>query len=240
MIYLVSGKVGSGKSHAIRKIIEMLGWKRCSGLLAMEILEDGQRVGYSTLGLHSRKQIVLAHKLFDKRFQIEDFGVDILSFDQLCQREFEDLDAAFMIIDEIGRMQCLSYRFREYLDGLLESGKTLIASICYDDDVEYIRELKKRDGVRLIELDENNRDELPLQIVKEVTRYDEVYQDKLKLAELYQSEPERYTYEGDKILLRSTHDLRTITKEDGIYHCTCYYYKENGVCSHILSLLLNK
>ena len=241
MVTLITGKVASGKSTAILKIADMLGRKRCAGLLAQEILSDGERVGFETGAIHNGDRIVLAHKETDKTYQVEDYGVDIPSFEQLCRKELEAAllndEISFILIDEIGRMQMMSKTFNILLNRMADSYKPLIASICYDNDVEQIAEFKRRNDVVLYTLDENNRDELPLRIVEDLCKEDPVYMEKLNLAKIYRSQPERYAYEKDKIVLHSTHGIRTITRDE-IYHCDCDYYKENGVCSHILSLLL--
>ena len=239
---LITGKVASGKSTALYKVADMLGVKRCAGLLAGEILEAGERKGFYSLGLHSRRRIVLAHKDIEKTHAVEDFGVDLESFEELCQNEFvsalSDEDIRFIIVDEIGRMQLMSARFQKLLEEIAMSEKTLIASICYDDDLDFVREFKRREDMKLFILDEENRNRIPLEVVLEVTRDDNVYQGKLDLARKYRSEKERYSYEGDRIVLNSTHGRRAITRQDGIWHCDCDYYMETGTCSHILSLLL--
>ena len=239
---LISGKVGCGKSTALSKIVDMLGVKRCAGLLAGEILENGERVGFSSLGLHSRRQIVLAHHEIDKTYAIEDFGVDLRAFEDLCRAEFAgamaDENIPFILIDEIGRMQLLSKQFERLILQIAESGKILIATICYDDDLDFVRQFKEREDMKLFILNEEDRDHIPLQIVEAVCRDDDIYMEKLALARKYRNEKERYAFEDGKIILNSTHGTRTITRSEGIWHCDCDYYKETGTCSHILSLLL--
>ena len=243
MIYLISGKVGCGKSTALYRIVEMLGVKRCAGLLAGEILEEGERAGFSTLGLHSRRKIVLAHRDIDKTYAVEDFGVDLEAFEDLCRAEFtsamSDDKIRFIIIDEIGRMQLMSEQFQRLLLEIAESDKTIIASICYEDDLAFVREFKEREDVRLFILNEESRSMIPLMIVREACSDDSVYLEKLELAMKYRREKERYEYEGEeRIILNSTHGKRTITRQNGIWHCDCDYYNETGTCSHILSLLI--
>ena len=68
---------------------------------------------------------------------------------------------------------------------------------------------------------------------------DEEYLSKIALARKYAQERQRYEYLPDKVILHSTHGIRTITKENGHYHCTCDYYQKNGTCSHIMSLFIS-
>ena len=75
MICLISGKPNTGKSTALRKIADFLGIKRCAGLLAQEIMKEGERIGFSSHGLLCNEDIILAHKEFSKDHAVEDFGV---------------------------------------------------------------------------------------------------------------------------------------------------------------------
>ena len=243
MIILLTGKPGIGKSTALSRITDMLGRRRCAGLLAKEILKDGERIGFSSYGLKCKESVVLAHKEFHTGFVIEDFGVDPKALDKLCEKEYaaaEEGQIRFMILDEIGRMQMMSQGFKRLLEKMAESDRHLIATICLEDEIEYIREFKKREGVRLFVLDEDNREDIPLKVCRLVCGDDEVYLSKIALALKYRNEKDRYEYSNDRIVLHSQHGIRTITVDEEGYHCTCEYYEQNGICSHILSLLLSE
>ena len=222
--------------------MDMLGRKRCCGILAEEILKDGERIGFRSCGIRSKKSVILAHKEIDTGFYVEDFGVDLRALDDLCEEEFRCITekTRFILLDEIGRMQTMSENFVALLEKLSNSSRTLVASICLEDEIPYIRDFKKREGNRLYLLDESNRDRIPLEVCRTVNANDEAYLGKLALAKKYRNEKERYTFEKDRIILHSEHGTRTITQDDEGYHCTCEYYQENGVCSHILSLLIEE
>ena len=242
MNILLTGKPGIGKSTALRKIVDMLGRKRCCGILTEEILKDGERIGFRSHGIQSKKSVVLAHKEIDTGYYVEDFGVDLQPLDDLCEEEFRYVTGKirFIILDEIGRMQMMSENFVGWLEKLGNGSRTLIASICLEDEIPYIRDFKKREENRLYVLDASNRERIPWEVCRTVNADDETYLGKLELARQYRSEIERYTFEENRIILRSTHGTRTITRDEEAYHCTCEYYQENGVCSHILSLLIEE
>ena len=244
MIVLITGEPRAGKSYALDKIVNMLGRRNCAGLITTEMLEDNKRAGFATRGLKSKKRVTLAHRDFSKEYCVEIFGVNVKGLDQIIKYEYEaakdDKDVEYIIVDEIGRMQMYSDYFISLLDKLAESDKTIIATICYGDEIDYIRKFKQRDGVDLYVLDENNRDEIPEKLVRMIKADDLLFLSKLKLAKLYQKQIERYEYHDDMIILHSTHDNRTLIKDDDGYHCTCDYYNGHGTCSHIMSLLLPK
>ena len=45
-MYVLTAPPKTGKSTAIKKIINMLGAKNCCGFYTKEMIEDGQRVGF--------------------------------------------------------------------------------------------------------------------------------------------------------------------------------------------------
>ena len=219
-------------------LIDLLGRSRCGGFYTKEILENGQRVGFRT-HTFSGKEFILAHVAFPKNYAVEEFGVDLDSFEKICIDEILNCDKEYMIIDEIGSMQLYSERFKRLLLDLHKSKRKIIATICLAD-TEFSAMYKNMNKDNLYTLDLNNRDQMPFILAEVINSDDEVYLSKLALSSLYSRQQERFSYEGDKIVLRSTHGIRTITKEKDTYHCTCDYYKDHGTCSHIMAVVRNR
>ena len=97
---------------------------------------------------------------------------------------------------------------------------------------------KKNKQIKLIEIDENNRNTIPLQIVEEVTKEDAIFQRKIRKAKRYILEPERFKTLDNKTIISSEHGIRTVEYKDNRYKCDCEYYKEKGTCSHIISTII--
>ena len=55
-------------------------------------------------------------------------------------------------------------------------------------------------------------------------------------AEQYAGEPERFTINALVVDMQSEHGIRSIAYLNGIWYCTCDFFKENGTCSHIMAL----
>jgi nucleoside-triphosphatase len=72
-----------------------------------------------------------------------------------------------VVIDEIGKMECFSEKFRTLITGILDSDRLLIATVSLKGS-GFIAEIKKRDDVKLIEISEENRDSLVPVILKEM------------------------------------------------------------------------
>ncbi|MBR4471878.1 MAG: 50S ribosome-binding GTPase [Erysipelotrichaceae bacterium] len=236
MILLI-GKPNTGKSTAINTLIHLLGKDNCAGFYTKEILQNKERVGFRTYTLSDR-DFIFAHIDLPKTYAVENFGVDIDSFEKIALNELKK-DKKYLIIDEIASMQLYSKAFEDLITELSNSNKKVIASICEIDN-DFTASLKERFKDDLYIINEENRDEMPYLLAERVNQDDEEYLSKLELSKKYAKEAERFAFEKDKVILRSTHDVRTITKDNKGYHCTCDYYQRNGTCSHIMSLLRMK
>ena len=229
----------TGKSTAIHKIIQMLGIKNCGGFFTEEIRENGERVGFIIKTL-SGKEGLLSHVNIESKYKISRYGVDLDTFEKICLEELKSAitnnSIKYIIIDEIGPMQLFSEEYKRLLIELLKSKKQVIGTI-FMNPYEWLDDFKKKEGIELIEITFDNRDELPLQIVEKVTKNDENIQRKINKAKGYSSERERFIPLDDRIEVRSEHGIRTIKVVNGNYTCDCDFYKENGTCSHIMATI---
>jgi nucleoside-triphosphatase len=71
------------------------------------------------------------------------------------------------VIDEIGKMELFSKRFRSIVCDALNSDKQVLASISLKGD-EFIREIKQRLDIHLLDVTHGNRDRLPEAIMEEL------------------------------------------------------------------------
>lgn len=54
-------------------------------------------------------------------------------------------------------------------------------------------------------------------------------------AKRYATEPSRMTLESANIRFRSDHGERHIVFQNGSWSCTCPFYADTGICSHIMA-----
>ena len=157
----------TGKSTAIKKIIELLGISNCGGFYTEEIRKNDERVGFMIKTL-SNKEGVLAHTNLQSEYKISRYGVDVTKFEELClgeiNRAINDDNIKYIIIDEIGPMELFSNRYKELLIELLNSKKPVIGTI-YMNSYEWLDDFKKKEVINLIELTMENRDQIPFKIV---------------------------------------------------------------------------
>lgn len=230
----------TGKSTAIKKIVEMLGIKNCGGFYTEEIRENGERVGFKIVTL-SGKSGILSHVNFtESKYKISKYGVDLPSFENLCLSELKEAierkDIKYIIIDEIGPMQLFSEDYKKLLLELLKSDKKIIGTI-FMNPYEWLDDFKKQEQVELIEITLENRDTLPLDLVERLTTDDEKMVRKVAKAKRYSKEPFRFVLSNNSIIVTSEHGIRTIKVEDGNYKYDCEFFAERGTCSHILAAI---
>ena len=161
---MITGLPGSGKTTLFRRLVDKLQYLNPVGFYTAEIRKGGTRRGFSLKGLDGRSGM-LAHVEFRSRFQVGKYGVDVNGFEEfLSGIPLLDPQTGPVMIDEIGKMECLSNRFTEIIKDVLGSDKQLIATIAQKGG-GLIAELKKRSDAQLFTLTHGNRDALFGQIV---------------------------------------------------------------------------
>jgi len=165
---LITGLPGVGKTTLIKKISEELKHLHPVGFYTTEIREEGMRKGFELISLEGRKGI-LSHIDIKSPYRVGKYKVDIKSFeDFLDQIKFFAPTIGLIIIDEIGKMECFSDKFKKILNDILDSEKWVIATIALKGS-ELIAEIKKREDIKLFEMTKSNRDSLFSEILKEIT-----------------------------------------------------------------------
>jgi nucleoside-triphosphatase len=97
------------------------------------------------------------------------YSVDIEGFEMFLESiSFFIPSTNLIFIDEIGKMECFSNKFRKLIKEILNSNKLLIATIALKGE-GFIRDIKNRNDIRLFEIIKGNRDSLlveALEVVK--------------------------------------------------------------------------
>jgi nucleoside-triphosphatase len=94
------------------------------------------------------------------------YGVDVNGFEAFLKKlPFSTLQTGLVMIDEIGKMECLSDRFAEIIRAVFDTDSRLVATIALKGG-GFIAKLKKRPDVRLFELTHQNQDSLFKRLVQ--------------------------------------------------------------------------
>ena len=162
---LITGKPGVGKTTLVRKIIGRMRSVHMAGFYTIEIRSKGSRVGFELRGLNGKCR-TLAHVDIPSRHRVGKYGVHTGGFEEFL----ETLDpmnpgVELIVIDEIGKMELLSNRFRSLVCDALNSDKQVLASIPIKGN-EFVREIKRRLDIHLFEVTHGNLDHLRDAIVE--------------------------------------------------------------------------
>lgn len=164
---LLQGRPGVGKTTCLRRTVELLQETGVEvvGFWTEEITENGRRVGFAvetTDGSRGR----LAHVDLPGPPRVGKYGVDLEEFERVALPSIEKApDRALVAIDEIGKMELASTRFREALAQLFDSPRRVVATVHgYRHPVSDA--LKGRRDVEVLQVTPGTREMLPVQVVE--------------------------------------------------------------------------
>jgi nucleoside-triphosphatase len=161
---LLAGAPGSGKTTVIRCVAEALRGRRVRGFTTEEIREGGERLGFRLETLDGRHG-VLAHVSTPSPHRVGRYGVDIAALDAVVASALAlDLTTEAYLIDEIGKMECLSARFVTAVRALLDSDRLLVATIAARG-AGLIDEARRRKDVELWTVTPGSRDGLAARVL---------------------------------------------------------------------------
>ncbi len=156
---IITGAPGIGKTTLIKHLIRDLTPVYIRGFYKESILENDIVKGYRLVTTAFDEQII-AHVYFEGPTKIGNFGINIDGLNKLADRELDEANGAELyILDEIGRMECLSEKFCHLVKKVLDSDVPLIASVAQIAAPE-LKELKERKDTTFVQINHKNRDTL--------------------------------------------------------------------------------
>ncbi len=166
---LLTGLPGCGKTTAVIKIVKKIKNIKAAGFYTQEIREENNRKGFKWSSLDGKSGI-LAHIEIKGRFRVGKYGVNVVDFEKSVVPilDVNRTDTELFVIDEIGKMECMSEKFIDALRQLFESDKNILATVAQKGS-GLIAEVKNFPKVKLFTLTENNRDSIVGQIIELVS-----------------------------------------------------------------------
>ena len=167
MRLLVTGSPGIGKTTLIRAVLEQLEDVRCAGFYTEEKRHGGQRIGFKIMTLDGQEGTLAS--IGREEPTVSRYSIHVEEFEKLAlpQLDLETTPADLYVIDEIGKMELLSSKFRNKLIDLLARPSNLLATIAKKGK-GFIEQLKARNDIELIEVTRENRDKLVEETAKRI------------------------------------------------------------------------
>jgi nucleoside-triphosphatase len=163
---LLTGLPGCGKTTAVMQIIANLNCKKVVGFYTQEIREANIRKGFQWKRLDGPEGI-LAHADIKSSFRVGKYRVDVVGFEKsvVPVLDFDRTDIELFVIDEIGKMECMSEKFVAAVRRLFASEKSVLATVA-QKGTGLISEVKNYPGAKLFHLTHQNRDKIISEILE--------------------------------------------------------------------------
>ena len=131
---LITGPPRSGKSTLIAKLIEYFSNKQTTiyGFLTPEVREGNRRIGFDVEDISTKERGKLARiSKTNSDYRLGKYSVSIDDLEQIISN-IEDIrftEGDLLIIDEIGKMELFSAKFRNFILNIFSSNLTVVATI---------------------------------------------------------------------------------------------------------------
>jgi len=163
---LLTGLPGCGKTTTVMQIVDNLDPNKVAGFYTQEIRLNNERKGFCWTSLDGADGI-LAHIDIKGPLRVGKYGVDVAGFEKSVVPilDVEKSGAELFVIDEIGKMECLSEKFVGAVRLLFASDKSVLATVAQKGG-GLIREVKNYPGTKLFNLTRQTRNETIAEILE--------------------------------------------------------------------------
>ena len=167
---LLTGKPGIGKTTILMEVARDLPEGHCLGFLTEALHRQGRRMGFEVVTLDGRRAPLAQKREGRSGTRIGPYVVELESFEALVLPLLERMlsHPRPVLIDEIGKMECLSAAFRSHVWRVLEEGPPAIATVPLGGSTPFLRTLKERPDIELLEVTALERDKLPEMLRKAI------------------------------------------------------------------------
>jgi nucleoside-triphosphatase len=162
-VLLITGSPGVGKTTVIRRVAAQLAGRRVGGFYTKEIRAGRERRGFQLVTFDGREW-TMAHADVRSPARVGKYGVDIAAVEAAATSALAPGRADLYLVDEIGRMECLSPGFVAAMQELLDSPATVVATVALRGD-GFIALVKQRADIEIWTVTRANRDELPARVL---------------------------------------------------------------------------
>jgi nucleoside-triphosphatase len=160
----ITGPPGCGKTTLVKEILKELKIP-AKGFFTEEIRKEGERIGFKIVTLNGKVGI-LAEKGFKSPYKVSKYGVILKDLEESGVKEIEEgLRGDFLIvIDEIGKMELFSSKFREVILKALDLKNKILGTIMLKEN-QFCDKIKQRKDTKVFYLTRENREKVKKEIL---------------------------------------------------------------------------
>ena len=164
-VYLLTGRPGSGKTSLVKQVVARIPGQ-AGGFYTEEIRTRGVREGFRLVTLDG-ETVILAHVKIHSRHRVGKYGVDVEALDGVgvpaLERAARHCD--LVVVDEIGKMELFSPRFREAVSQVVASGKKVLGTIMLNPN-PFADAIKRQPNVNLLTVTRENYETVLAELLK--------------------------------------------------------------------------
>lgn len=179
---MLTGKPGIGKTTLIRQISEELKnlGKPVQGFFTQEVRESGMRIGFDVIFLDGAKPCPLARidstaygERLPKvgRYSVMTREFDLIAVASLKVRSPDDKNY-YVFVDEIGKMELFSSRFKQAVSKLLECDHVTVVGTVPNltaSSPAFVKSVHSNKQVHVVEITHQNRNDIFKDLISYLT-----------------------------------------------------------------------
>jgi len=161
---LLTGPPQCGKTTVVQQLVGL--WPgKAAGFYTREVRQSGVRLGFEIVTL-AGEAARLSHVDFPGPHRVGKYGVNLENFHRVALPALEVIPGVdLIVVDEVGKMECLSARFMAAMENLWAAPVPLLVTVAAQGG-GYIVAIKAKPGKTLITVTPGNRDDLPAHLLK--------------------------------------------------------------------------
>ena len=167
----ITGLPTVGKTEALIKIATRLEKDFVvGGMITKTIEENGERIGFKVIDWRRHTEKIFAHINLDSIHRLGRYNIDLKALEEIgvtaIEESVKDEKVEIIVIDEVGKMELLSKKFRKAVKDALDSDKPVLLTLHKKSRDSLLQDIRNMDNVRILEITPINRNLLPYKIEK--------------------------------------------------------------------------
>jgi len=167
----ITGLPRVGKTEGLVRVIRRLEESYTfGGMITEGIEENGVRVGFKIIDWMTKEEKLFAHVNLDTPYRVGKYKIDLKALDEFgvpaIKKAIQSVEIDIIVIDEVGKMELESKKFREIVREALECEKPVLLTLHKKSRDSLLQDIRNMNNVRIFEITPVNRNVLPYKIEK--------------------------------------------------------------------------